>query len=219
MKPAYIGAVILLIGSLSSCKDQCFEYFYFEFPTDNTLSSEELQIGENFRLRIEIPFEAIAHDGTEQDISDREFITAITFKEYISPQRAVHTQLAAIDDFTYKIITGDEIAATFAQLAGDTENHSIYCLPALIAGTRMIEIQITPLTEGIFYLFFQSANEIADEEGQNLDGDDCYDSVVYGFKNLTKNNFSFLEGEIQNPGPQSGEFLESWSGIAFKVID
>lgn len=210
--------VLSIIILLQSCsKEQCWESHFFRFQTENSLERETIRLGNSFNITVDFPNSKIPKDDVNAlDISGLSFLTAITFKEYDDPSFEKGLHEPAMDKFEIEILEGNEAEFKTPFTAYDTGTHSIFLEPENKSSSRKLSINIKPTIPGVFFIYFQSAT-FNIRSDLNLDEDDCLEHIFFDFENSTKNNYDFLEGEIQNNS--NGGFLENWSGIAFVVTN
>jgi len=213
--------LLIIIIAIPSCgEDQCFESFLFRFQTTNTLSTEEVSVGESFNIIVEFPNMIMEQKSGElEDVSDFPFIAAFTFKEFSSKSVKMSLHPMALDDFDVEVIEGSEMKPNFVVLATSTESHSFYCAPEHSSNGRSIELKITPRKTGVFFIFLQNGTDLEHSTTVDFDDDDCIDTIYVDYSNVSANNYDFLEGDLQEPDDSQGDFLVNWSGIAFKVVE
>lgn len=211
---------LLIAVLLTGCgKEKCTEAFLFEFETTNDLKSTEIQSGMPITVRVEFPGVVTDAKGRgEFDMLWHDFTTAVTFKRYNSHLPDMGQQQRALDEFDYRVLTGEEIPRNRAQLMYTTEDHSIYMIGEVQGAKRVLEFDFNTSVLGTYFVYFQSASELSDELNINIDNDNCIDAMGYYYNNISKNDHSVLDSMLRNARPEQGDFLIDWSGIAFTVV-
>lgn len=211
--------ILTVISVIQSCEPQCFEGYVFYFKATNDLTQTQIMKGDSITVKIEFPEEALSRpDSMYYPIDNFDFYTQVNFRKYVSPYENFQFQEEAFDDFKWTVLQGKSVSSN--EVSPGLTNNAIYLLLDRSSPTREVIFSIKPQRKGTYFMYLESKFDLQYSTQQKIyDDDECFDQTLYGFYNATKNDYSFLEGIIQDTITKHKTFLNDVAGLAFMVYE
>ena len=239
MATRFIIILYSIIG-LWSCGDNCDQDFFFvDLTPRHTLTSECISVGESFNITLEYPDTLRAFSGVIETIFDtiytggdtsiqsrqEEEINVVDIKNYqFVTSISIHLLVDSIDNFDSqpKSFESFEFSVLKGEVATDNFDSGNFfsVMPDRVSSVSSLDISVTPLKVGSYYLSIIHGNAGVYEDVIVFDG--CDDLILASYQNTDEVNENVLFQATDSSylsGDKIEELVNTKALFFFKVLE